>query len=396
MAYTHWVSLYQKLKAGTNFIRRYPAYRYKHRINAIGGFDTCSFNLAVGGREAELWLDQYLGNSIKVHVDNPIEPCFEGLVNRIKWQSGGLVFTVSLDKLYNRIQVTHYDNAAGAVNTTTVRNNTDSQAIYGIKQGTLDAGIQATGGGSPSQLPTTLADFAITATSWPRISVSVATGGGSQSLFSVECIGYSHTLEWEIYASALTTRANPNVIIGEILAALANGTTFINNADTSAVLANTAWQQNRLSRNGQTAWQFLQGMQEAGDGSGGTPYVIGIEPTEFGTTTRRFYYRPASTAIEYHTRLSDGLRIRNPFGGLVKPWAVRPDKGVFISDVLVGWSGVGDDPRKSYIESVSYDADTQSVSWASADNITLEGALQLTRMFKPHGTRFGAPVRQTE
>lgn len=389
----HVLNLYQKLAVGDAFIKRYPTYSYKHKISAVGGFDTCSFNLAVGRAESEQWLEQHLGNRMAIYVDNPAEPCFEGIVNRIKWQIGGLVFTTSLDQLMNRIQVNHSPGSTNLPVMSSATNDTASQAIYGIKQGVFDAGIQYTT--ATSTLPNALRDFLITVRAWPRISVAFS-GGGSQSLLSVECIGFYHTLKWEIYSSALATGGNANVIVGEVISGLANGTTFINNADTTGVATNSGFNQTRLSRNGQTAWQFLQAIQEAGDGAGGTPYVMGIEPTAFGGTTRRFYYRAANTAIEYTTRLSDGLRIRNKYGGLVQPWNVRPDRGIRISDVLVGWDGVGDDPREAFLEVIEYDGDSQRVTWKTTDNIETEGAFQLRQYFKAYNTPFGARVRQAE
>lgn len=388
----HFLNLYQKPAIGTAHIRRYQAYNYRHKIAAVGWFDTASCDLLIPRADAERWLDQYLGNRVAFYVDNPAEPIWEGLVNRITYQVANVTFTASLDKLYNRVQINHSPGGANTPVNSTATNNTDSQAVYGIKQGVIDAKIQYTANGST--LPNALRDLVITQTAWPRISTTF--GAGNMVLLSLELVGFYHTLEWEIYASATNTAAGASTIISEVVTNLANGTTFFDNADTSGIATNAAFNQNRISRNGQTAWQFMQAIQETGDGSGGNYYVMGIEPTSFNAGDRRFYYRAANASVEYTVRLTDGMKIRNLYGGYVHPWRVVPDRGIRLQDVLVGWNGLGDDPREAYIELVEYDAESQSVSWTTSDNIEMEGAFQLRRMFKAHNERFGAPVRQVE
>lgn len=386
----HFLNLHQKPAIGNTFIRRYPVYNYRHKIAAVGWFDTASCDLLVSRAEAEMWLDQYLGNRVAFYVDNPAEPIWEGLVNRITYQVANITFTASLDKLYNRVQI--QSSTGGTSQTSTADNNTDSQAIYGIKQGVIDAYIQHTGSGSG--LPTALSDFLITQSAWPRISTTFGAGG--TVLLSVEFVGFYHTLEWEIYANATATGAAASTIISEIVTNIANGTTFFDNADTGAISTNSGFNQSRLHRNGLTAWEAILQIQAAGDGSGGNLYIAGIEPTSFNAGDRRFYYRAANTSVEYTVRLTDGMKIRNLYGGYVQPWRVLPDRRIRLQDVLVGWNGLGDDPRESYIEVVEYDAESQSVAWQTSDNIEMEGAFQLRKIFKAHGERFGAPVRMAE
>lgn len=385
---THFLNLYQKPKVGTTFVKRYTAFNYRHKVAAVGGFDTAQCDLLVTRTEAERWLELYLGNRVAFYVDNPIEPIWEGLVNRVIFQIGAVTFTASLDKLYNRVQVQY--NTATTVNTTTAANTTDSQNIYGIKQGVIDANLTY-----GANLPNALRDFNVTAYAWPRASASISGGANSPILLSVEFVGFYHTLEWEIRADATNALVNASVIISNCISNLANGTTFFDNSNTSLITTNTAFTPNRLQRNGQTAWQVMQSVVEAGDGVS-VPWVMGITPTKYGTNTRLFYYQAANTAIEYHARLSDGLRVRNKSGGIIKPWRVQPDRSILLADALTGWASVGDDPREMYIEMIEYDAESQSVAWQTSDNIELEGAMQLNRYFKAHNQRFGAPVRQAE
>lgn len=390
----HYLHLYGKPKIGVAPLGRYQAFKYQHKIAAVGGFDTANCELALSRDEAEIWLGNNLGYGVAVYADNPAEPIWEGFINRMTFQSGGYKRTISLDKLFNRIKVQYANGATPA--TTTAVNDADSQALYGIKQGQFDAHIQYTGTGS--QVPTALRDQLIALNAWPKASTTVTTGGGKQSLFTLECLGFYHTLSWEDWSFASNSAVNASVAIKDILTALANGATFFNNADQLGVVTNAAFNQNKLSRNGNTAWQFMKGIQEAGDGAG-TPWVMGITAKPYGNANlekRTFYYRPANLNVEYTANQYDGQRIRNVYGALVDPWRVRPDRGIRLNDVLLGWSGLGDDPRESYLELIAYDADKQSVTWKSSDNVETEGAFQLRDLFKSHGSRFGATVRNTE
>ena len=125
--YPRIVNVYQKPKQANPVFKRYLAYGYKHSYAAVGGCDTAAFSLALTHKEAELWLEQHLGNRVAVYVDNPVTPIWEGFVNRMKWQVGGLTFTVSLDQLMNRVTVSHSPAATPA--TSAAVNNTTSQAI---------------------------------------------------------------------------------------------------------------------------------------------------------------------------------------------------------------------------------------------------------------------------
>jgi hypothetical protein len=122
-------------------------------------------------------------------------------------------------------------------------------------------------------------------------------------------------------------------------------------------------------------------------------WVLGITPTNFQTGTRRFYYQQASTTVVYTARQADGLRIRNLYGQLVDPWRVRPDAGIRVSDMLIGWNGVGDNPTETYIMKIDYDANRQSCIYSGDDDLSAEGVFNLKRFNKENGKRFGATRR---
>lgn len=391
---THRIHVYQKPKAGNQLIKAYNAMRYKHRIASMGGCDTASCTLMVSRAEAEYVYETFIGNRVAVFVDNPAAPIWEGLISRITITLPGIVLTRSLDALANRVSVTGIDsssvsppavvpNADGAA-----VDDTASQAIYGIKEGVFRRPIRNTA--APDTYGTSLKARVVGQLAYPQASAS-SQGGGNQTIVEIECIGFFHTLEWEMAASPANIysfRNGSTGIIDVVLAGLDNAATFFNNADVTQLTNNAQtiaqWQ------SGQTAWQVLQALAEAGDGS--TPWIAGITPTDWNTDTRRMYYRAANLTVGYTVRSNDGARIRTTSGALVQPWTVQPDTVIRLTDALVGWDGDGDDPRNVYLSFVQYDADSQRVTWQGEDNIELEGALQAMFALTTSGQRYGQRV----
>ncbi len=385
----HTLNIYRKPKQGSGFIRRFTAYNYRHKISATGWFDTASCDVAVAPDEAEQFLDQHTGNRVAVYVDNPAEPIWEGFINRMTFAGGGYSYTVSLDEMVNRASVVYTVNATSNPSSTAVANNTDSQAVYGIKAGKVELGFQYSAGTGVAGLRDTI----LNQRAWPQKSIAQGSGAG---LVTLEMLGFWHTLGWDIAEGAvfgsIGNSAINTLITSDTLPVVQNGTTFFDNADFTDIAANAlTLTRNRLR--GQTIKDIFTELAEAGDAT--NAYSIGITPTGFASGTRRLYYRAANTAVEYTARRADGLRVRNLYGQIVPPWNVRPDRGVRISDMLPGWNGLGDDPRESYIATIDYDANQQRVTWTGADNITAEGVFQLNQYNRLHGRRFGATRRVT-
>jgi hypothetical protein len=383
----HALNIYQKPAVGDSFLKRLSVYNYRHTIAAVGGFDTASCDIAIRSREeGQQFLDQYIGNRVAFYVDNPVEPIWEGFINRMTFDAGGVQYTISLDEMTNRVQVTHTDPVTSATIPliTTASNNTDSQAIYGIKQDNIEFGVMRNSTGA-----TALRDTVVAQRAWPQSSI---TRGGDGGLLHIEFLGFWHTLNWEIYVNTATTATTVGALVLALLSGLANGTTFFNNADTADVIANSTAINNDHNRK-QTAQESLMRWQEMGNAGAYT--VVGVTPTLFSTGTRRLYYRNATQTITYTARQSDGLRIRNLYGQLVSPWTVRPDTGIRVSDMLIGWNGIGDNPAETYIQTVTYDANQQTVDYQGDDDTRAEGAFQLRRYGRPIGKKFSATVRRS-
>ncbi len=381
----HTLNLYQKPAVGNGFIQRIPVYNYRHSINAIGGFDSASCDIAVRSRdEGQQFLDQYLGNRVAFYVDNPVEPIWEGFINRMSFSAGSVQYSIGLENMANRLVVIYTDNLGANVSSAVV-NDTASQALYGIKSDKLDLRQQNTGTG----IIAGVRDTALAQRAWPKSSI--LPGNGASGLLHIELLGFYHTLLWSPYQDATVANVTfSNYLINQLLPADANGTTFYDNTVTTGITVNAATIQ-RTSIRGDTVWDRMLSVREGGDAT--NYYVIGITPTDFRTGVRSLYYRQFDATINYTARQSDGLRIRNVYGQLIPPWIVKPDNGIRVSDMLIGWNGIGDNPTESWIMAIDYDANRQSALYRGDDDLTAEGAFNFRYHNKPFGKRFGAPYR---
>ena len=128
-------------------------------------------------------------------------------------------------------------------------------------------------------------------------------------------------------------------------------------------------------------------------GDAGQYWVAGITPTNPNTGERRLYYKTQRTAIDYTAKISDGLQLRDVWGRRVDPWRARPDGGVRITDSLIAWDGLGDNPIESWIATIEYDSATQRATWRGLDDTAAEGIFNLRRANPRYGKSFGAGRR---
>lgn len=377
----HQIVIYQRPAEGDRFLATYTVTGYRHRIDAIGGYDTASCRIATPQAAGLPFLERYTGCRVAVYADNPAVPCWEGFINRITTAD----YTTSLDEMANRVKVQYTVPSTPTTNqANTAGDDTDSQALYGIKEDTLELGMMY---GSSDDRANDLRDAALAARAWPQKSVTQ----GEPGLVNLELLGFYHTLEWETYVSTATTTTTYSPwLTGVLLPALANGATFFDNTITSEIDTNSGAR--RYNEHGnRSVWEIISKMAEAGDGS--IPWVIGITPTRVTDNARHMYYRAMNTSIEYTCLLSDGRRPRNKFGRVVNPWEVRPDRGIRIMDAMLAWTGNGDNPTETYIKTVEYDAETGAARWESIDSVEAEAAFQLTKVNRATSKRFGAAAR---
>jgi hypothetical protein len=398
----HIIQLWAKPKQSAQWIKNYTAVNYRHKLVAKGGFESMSATLQMSANEGEAFIEQYIGNIVRVYVDNPVEPIWEGFITRITLRAGGAVFTRSTDNMMNRVNVTYYnaDSAlAQKTEQTAVVNNTASQNLYGIKEGSIDAGVHYNNADKTHK--TTLRNTLLGIRAYPQISVQ-AGGSSSDSLIEIECQGLVYfAYEWQNYKSAVTTLRQPNGIMNRLGAGgvgviYPENLPFVATLTDRGITANASFNISEESKTGQTFWQFIKSVGEAGDGT--QQWVWGLTSVDPNLGYRYFYYKPATTTINYTTQIyRDSGYVRDVYGNIVNGWEVKPDYGIRINDAFIGWNltgtGAGDDPRVGYIETIEYDGETGAVTWQTGDNITLEGVFQNDRYFKAQGSRFGATIR---
>lgn len=385
--FPHWLHIYDKPALGNAFIIRRVALAYRHKISAMGWYDTASCDIAVSQKDGELFYENYLGNRVAIYVDNPAEPIWEGLITRITLEAGGVTVSHSLDNMFNRTQTVYRVNTDTTAAQNSAASNAASQAIYGIKLGEVEGFVTYT---TALGKMNALRDMVLAFQAWPQNSLVI---GGSANILHIEMQGFYHTLEWENVADTGVVNRTPTVLITQILALIANGTTFIENATTTHIGSGAVWTTAETVRDGQTVWQSIMDWTEPGDGV--NRWISGVLPARYSDGLRLPYYRMANTDVEYIARVRDGMRFRNIYGGLIPAWTVKPDRGLRVNDILTGWNSQGDDPREIYIEAVDYDAESQMVTVTGVDDVTAEGAFQLKRYHKRHGERFGAQPRNS-
>lgn len=403
----HFVHILQNPFQGSAFIAQHLAGGYRHGIMAKGGYDTASFTLQLAMDKAEIAFADYIGTIVQVYVDNPMEPVWEGYIERITWRKGGVSITRSLENMTNRVTVTYYNNTSAAANkteqTVTV-NNLGSQALYGIKEGSLDGGVHYAADITHKEAVRSLH---LAAYAYPQVSVVAAQGG--DGVLEFECKGLQYMAwDWSQYklVSAVSQAASSafgNASINTAADAPPNAAAiYATDPAYAAAIAyrdrvtNTGFQMPRGSQGGQTHLQFLQSVIEGGDG--GSRWVFGVTTIDPNTGLRYVVYRPADPTIRYTAyAVSDTGRVRNVYGQVIDPWLVLPDVGIRINDILIGWDEAGDDPRIGYIESVTYEADSGMVQWQTGDDVTLEGAIQRKKPIKRYQANapFSAVPRQT-
>jgi hypothetical protein len=407
----HYVAIFQKLPrassfTGLGFQKQYQVFNYTHRKIARGGDDSASCSIRCSRSEGERIFTDFIGNLVQFYVDlTPINPIFEGLVTRITLRTGGVTLTRSTDEMANSVDVVFYNFNTGAspkTNQTSTVVLQDSVDIFGVKHGTFDAGVHYNSGNLSHK--TVLRNTLRTIRAYPQISVS-NNDRIEGTIVELEIKGLrEYAWNWQNYVSTDTTLKTAGATFEALtvrsdLAIFPSNASYIyatgvsGSAAVEGVVANTAFDISQESRSGQTYWQFLQSILEAGDAS--VQYVCGISRSNIFNATRYVYYRGASTTVKYTVRaLEDAGRVRNLAGVIVPGYLVEPDAAIQITDVFANWANAGDNPTLSYVEEITYDGETGKIQWSSADNATLEGVLNGGKYFKRSGSMFGAPVRQ--
>lgn len=349
------ISYFQPLVQGGGWLgdMDVSAQNWRHNINSFGGFDTASFDMIDSPNVMEDWTTNGLGRSI-VAYDDALTPMWEGFVNSISINEGGLAVTVGpltdvanrVFAVYSGVDTSVYPPEIGVRKRTPTFSNLTSQAEWGIWPETLSmAGVTDANADQ-------LVQMYLKEHGDPEISSQFSFSRGGVSL-TVECIGWYRTLLHVYNYTALSGDIAISTRIQEIITAQLNA--WIS-TDYSQIVANTSTVP-RYENDDTIALEHLRGLTAMGDAS--------LNRHLFGVyEDRKVVYQQASTQIDYEIRLKDSSqKILDPGGAVVPPWRVRPGKWVFFSDFMPGLGApypvLHEDPRLLQIESVQYDSNVQ-------------------------------------
>lgn len=346
------ISAYEPLVVGTGIIDDsigQKAESYSQTISALGGYESASISINDRQLDIENWLSSGLMRHIEVYNPSLVK-IWEGFVNEIVITLGGLSVTRGpLLSVSNNVAVTYSTidtsispPAVGQRATTAFSADTDSQALYGFLESTLNTG------GATSTEATTIRDVYLNENKDPQTSQQLTLSQNNTISMQLNCLGYYHLFKKYIYnQTASTGETDLDTVLAAIIAGDPNS---IFSTDTSKITANTLQVKQYLNDNS-PAWSLIQGLVARGDSSDNR-YIFGIYNDRVPT------YEAIPINYEYQQRLADpAQKIENQAGIEIKPWDVKAGKWLFVPDFLIGKvlpTSLRLDPRMIFIEQVTY------------------------------------------
>lgn len=324
---------------------------WQHSISAFGGFDSASFSISDSKEAMEDWLQNGLFRPIQVH-DNNLELIWEGFVNNITLNQAGLsisngpVTSIAnrVYAIYSGVDVSVYPPEIGVRKKTPTFDNTLSQDEWGIWFEILSlAGVTDSNADQ-------LIEMYLTEHNQPDSNGNFSFSGGDISL-SMECLGWSKTLNYPVNITDSSGLVDISTRIQEIILAQPNDWISDNFTEISDNTSTVPYYEN----DDQLALEQIRGLVAMGDADYNR-HLFGVYENRQAT------YAPHSDQIDYVIELSDPRQlVKNAAGAVIDPWQVRPGKWVFFSDFMPNLGPPSDfyrDPRMLQIEQVQFDTRT--------------------------------------
>lgn len=334
---------------------------YNHTIAIDGGYGSANISIAARRDEVEDWLDGGVGRDIKVVINK--SRVWEGFVNSVSASLGGFTVTRGpLMNVANRVLVvyTPYSDITvdppqrGDPTETTISEDEDSQARYGIQEEVVSGGTlidAATYGGSGDQA-VELRDAYLAEHKYLETSQELSIAEQAELSVTLDCLGYNAWLDRYVYNNAGTGYTWIPDKIQAVLSADPSGifsTDYRYIADSAGYLLAVL----ESEVDNKKAQTVISEMVSLGD-SADTRTTFGIYDD------RVAHYSVIPSVIEYNHRIIQKQpQIEDVAGGVIYPWNVRPGKWLHVSDLLIGRhlpTELRLDPRSMLIESVSYTA----------------------------------------
>lgn len=319
--------------------------------HANGGMISASITLALDSVDSQRLFEHALG--WHVVVKNLAQAIvFEGWVNRITRGFGAIqgehgplqdvinrasvVYTPILDPTTNPI-------TTGPQTVTTIADDADSQARYGIFEQVINGGQLLLYGATDEAAQ--LRDSTIISRRWPVMSENVTIGTSAVPTVTLDALGYSQRLRSWIVNDATQATVRYDTKIGIVIALDPMGITQTGTIDANASLASREEIENR------TAWDVLDNLCQRGDATY-QRYTWGIY------ADRRLDYRvqPARAAPAYiHEITAPTMKVLEASSlHPVDLWDVRPAQWMYLPDYPALDVGIPRDPRFWFIETVTF------------------------------------------
>ena len=329
---------------------------YHHDILADGGWWSADITFSAALEDAAVWFENGLNRHIEVY-NASLENIWAGFVNQVTLSAGTLsAVRGPLMDVTNRVSVTYtpildattVPPIEGSETTTTIEDNDDSQALYGILEEVVSGGKLLDDGTTDDAVQ--LRDTYLAENALPQASEEIDISRSGAVTVQLDCLGYVHRFQKYIYQDTTAATVQVDAKIPLVIAADPNGlfSTDYSQIATNAVLTSRYEDDNRM------AWDVL--MQEVALGDAAyTRYTLGVYQDQ-----QIVYAAVPTTATYQHSILSQEMQVEQYGSGTpVAPWDVLPARWLFLYDFLPGRgqpAALRDDPRFVFIESVRFTA----------------------------------------
>ena len=323
---------------------------YEHAIAAWRGFLSVRIRLTDNVNTVEDWFESGLGRFLRIS-NRAGGRVHEVVVNQIEIELGGVKVTRGpMFEIANRASVAYAiildDTVAPPVvgdrTVTTLAENADSQARYGIIEQTLSGGTLNTTDAEQ------LRDTFVAENANPETSQTLSIGGEGGLSITLDCVGFWKWLDVYPYSAVgAGTQSNS----AKIIAALDADQNDAISTDQTRIDAN-GYLTTEYDNDDSTALSVIKATVALGD-AGDDRWLFGVYEDQIP------YYQEMPTDIAYVFSIADPAQHIKTYdcGAIVDPWDVRPGRWLFYSDFLVNRpqsSVMREDPRVEFIEEVRY------------------------------------------
>lgn len=315
------------------------------------GFESASISFVGTPDDAPIWFAR-LGCGIAIFGPGA-ERCWEGQLIEASVTLGQETHSRSLDGMYNRWTV-RYTTVNGVSLAAAADDNTESTAIYGVKQSVASIS------GATSTAATNLQAQLLSAKAWPqrRPSSEVSTNAGAgEMLITLTFAGWYSTLDWVLASRTDTTAESTTDQLADLIA-----TSGVGIGATNAFLSTT---EARIVASGITDTRFIEedttyrakieGMLSQGNSSNQRLAWGVYEGRQF---VNEVWAGATPGTLHYVRWLGSGV-ITNPQGGMIDPWNIRPNRMYQVAELADGStrSVEQDGTGRYYVARVRFHAD---------------------------------------